>query len=120
MLARTSLPGAADAEEKLYGSVLAPPPPHSAPLLLTDEWQTKIMQKKKKEEGEEAENQQKARRSGTELGRRSASVVCRAQASALSQLIFFGKARSTEWLEGLYITGCVFLTDKPSLTFILT
>lgn len=43
-----------------------------------------------------------------------------AEASALSQLIFFGKARSTEWLEGLYITGCVFLTDKPSLALILT
>lgn len=69
---------------------------------------------------EEEENQRKARRSGTELGRASSSVVCGAQASALSQLIFFGKARSTEWLEGLYITGCVFLTDKPSLTFILT
>lgn len=47
-------------------------------------------------------------------------VSAGAQALALGQLIFIGKARSTEELEGLYITGCVFLTDKPFLTLILT
>lgn len=39
---------------------------------------------------------------------------------APSQLIFIGKARSIKWLGGLYITSCVFLTDKPSLTSLLT
>lgn len=101
MLARTSLPGARMLNRIVWERFSPPFPVSSAPLLLTAEWQTKIIQK------------------NTELGRASSSVVCGAQASALSQLIFFGKARSTEWLEGLYITGCV-LTDKPFLTLILT
>lgn len=50
----------------------------------------------------------------------SAAAVCGAQALACSQLIFIGKARSTKCLRGLYITSGVFLTDKPSLTSLLT
>ena len=76
-------------------------------LLLTHDWQTKIIKNNKRPGG---------------LGPAELapllSVV--AQALALGQLIFIGKARSTEGLEGLYITGCVILTDKPSLTLLLT
>lgn len=88
---------------ELYGSVF----PFQPPLLLTHDWQTKIIKNNKRPGG---------------LGPAELapllSVV--AQALALGQLIFIGKARSTEGLEGLYITGCVILTDKPSLTLLLT
>lgn len=67
---------------QLYESVFL----SQAPLLLTDDWQTKIIKNNKRPGG---------------LGPAELAPLLSALALALSQLIFIGKAQSTEGLRGL-------------------